>query len=238
MVRKTPIFFTCYILIFFSACAPAGTVPADQANVPAGVNVNTNTARIPADSKPITRNSEGVIIDSALSLEDAIGSGPIPDKIRKDLVLLDVRYYSFDGELHQGQLVIHKSLKEDIAGIFSELEKNKFPIAKAIPVAGYDFPDDGSMIDDNTAAFNYRMAEGSKTRWSNHATGRAIDINPHLNPYRKGGVVKPPGATYDPAAPGTITRDSFIVKAFKKRGWRWGGDWVHLKDYQHFEKVR
>jgi hypothetical protein len=35
---------------------------------------------------------------------------------------------------------------------------------------------------------------------------------------------------------GTIEPDSKIVKAFKERGWTWGGDWKSLKDYQHFQK--
>jgi hypothetical protein len=53
----------------------------------------------------------------------------------------------------------------------------------------------------------------------------------------KGELVRPEGAVYDPARPGTITGDSFIVKFLKERGWTWGGDWTSLKDYQHFEKV-
>jgi hypothetical protein len=27
-----------------------------------------------------------------------------------------------------------------------------------------------------------------------------------------------------------------VVKAFAKRGWKWGGNWKSLKDYQHFSK--
>jgi len=26
------------------------------------------------------------------------------------------------------------------------------------------------------------------------------------------------------------------VKIFKKYGWKWGGDWHGVKDYQHFSK--
>jgi len=26
------------------------------------------------------------------------------------------------------------------------------------------------------------------------------------------------------------------VKIFKKYGWKWGGDWSGVKDYQHFSK--
>jgi hypothetical protein len=48
--------------------------------------------------------------------------------------------------------------------------------------------------------------------------------------------VLPPGAKYDPDAPGTLTADHPVTRAFLARGWEWGGNWKTLKDYQHFEK--
>ena len=33
-----------------------------------------------------------------------------------------------------------------------------------------------------------------------------------------------------------ITRNDLAYRLFKQRGFRWGGDWKSLKDYQHFEK--
>jgi len=36
---------------------------------------------------------------------------------------------------------------------------------------------------------------------------------------------------------GTIARNSFLVREFTKRGWKWGGLWRRNKDYQHFEKL-
>jgi hypothetical protein len=72
-----------------------------------------------------------------------------------------------------------------------------------------------------------------------HALGLAIDINPRRNPYIRGERILPPGSTYDPAAPGTLTPDSPVVRAFKSMGWKWGGDWseLGLLDYMHFEKI-
>ena len=35
---------------------------------------------------------------------------------------------------------------------------------------------------------------------------------------------------------GLIKNNDCVVNAFKSRGWRWGGDWKHSKDYQHFYK--
>jgi len=179
--------------------------------------------------------SQSIIIDSALSFEEAIGSQTVPEAVRANLVLMDVRYYSFDGREHQGQLLIHKDLRREIDEIFIELAKSKFPVAKVIPVSNYGFSDELSMEDNNTSAFNYRVIADT-TKLSNHALGRAVDINPLLNPYIRNGIVEPRGAKYDPNVPGTIVAEGVVVGAFKKRGWSWGGDWNSLKDYQHFEK--
>jgi hypothetical protein len=179
--------------------------------------------------------SESVVIDSALSFEEAIGGQTVPEEVRADLVLVDVRYYSFDGRAHQGQLLIHKDLRREVEEIFVELAKSKFPVAKVIPVSKYGFSDELSMEDNNTSGFNYRAIAGT-TKLSNHALGQAVDINPLLNPYIRNGMVEPRGAKYDPNVPGTIVAEGVVVMAFKKRGWSWGGDWNSLKDYQHFEK--
>ena len=91
------------------------------------------------------------------------------------------------------------------------------------------------MAANNTSAFNYRTIAGT-VRLSNHASGRAIDINPRQNPYIKGQVVQPPGAKYEPNAEGTLTEEHPVVRAFLKLGWAWGGHWTTTQDYQHLEK--
>lgn len=184
-----------------------------------------------ADTQP----PDEVIIDSDLSFADALGNQKFPGLIKKQLRLTSVRYYSFDGKLHQGQLVIHKSLQKDIIEIFHELEKKRFPVAKVIPVSKYNYSDDESMSDNNTSAFNYRTIEGERLL-SKHAFGKAIDINPFLNPIIRRGIINPKGATYDPKAAGTITKNGIVVQVFKRKGWQWGGVWRTTKDYQHFEK--
>jgi peptidoglycan LD-endopeptidase CwlK len=181
------------------------------------------------------QSSDEIIVDSDLSFADALGDQKIPDLVKKQLRLTTVRYYSFDGKLHQGQLVIHKSLQRDIVEIFQELEKRSFPIAKVIPVSKYNYSDEESMSDNNTSAFNYRTIEGKKSL-SKHAFGRAIDINPFLNPIIQRRNIKPKGATYNPQAAGTITKNGIVVQLFKRKGWKWGGGWKITKDYQHFEK--
>ncbi len=137
-----------------------------------------------------------VIIDSSLSIVEAVGNQDIPENVKAQLCLLDVRYYSLDGKLHQGQLIIHNSLKDDVAGVFDEIRASRFPIAKVIPVSRYNFSDELSMQDNNTSGFNYRTVEGTSVL-SNHALGRAIDINPLFNPFIRGEEVDPVGAKYD-----------------------------------------
>ena len=111
------------------------------------------------------------------------------------------------------------------------------PINKMIPIVKYNWNDDKSMEDNNTSAFNYRFVAGT-TRLSNHALGRALDINPQLNPvFYSDGKKSPDNGNRDTTKPYTFTPDHFVVKELKKRGWRWGGDWNSLKDYHHFDKL-
>ena len=59
-------------------------------------------------------------------------------------------------------------------------------------VSDYGGNDDRSMAANNTSAYNCRPVAGT-ARWSDHAYGTAIDINPVQNPYlRAGAPVEPP----------------------------------------------
>jgi hypothetical protein len=102
-------------------------------------------------------------------------------------------------------------------------------------VAERDAPPTGDG--NTTGAFNCRPSVGA-TRWSEHAYGRAIDVNPFHNPYVRGRLVLPElaGAYTDRARglPGMITGAGPVVSAFRAVGWTWGGDWRSPKDYMHF----
>lgn len=175
------------------------------------------------------------IIDSNYTLEEALSGMEIPADIRRSLVLVDVNYYSFDGRLHRGQVVIHKALAEDIRKVFRVIEEERFPVGKVVPIVRYGWSDELSMKDNNTSAFNYRRVKGTRVL-SYHARGRAIDINPMQNPFCKRGVCSPEGAEYRKDRPGTILISSRITAEFIRLGWKWGGRWRSSKDYQHFEK--
>lgn len=182
------------------------------------------------------------VIDSNITLSQALRKFA-PAEIKEKQWLVEVLYYSFDGKIHKGQIIIDKRLAEDIREVFMVALNDKFPINSVIPISHNRFFNNGnwnddnqSMLANNTSGFNYRMVTGGK-KLSNHAYGFAVDINPVQNPYIKKDVVLPKGAVYDIKAPGTLTPESSVVKAFKRLGWTWGGEWNSLKDYQHFEKV-
>ena len=177
------------------------------------------------------------IIDSNLAFDEAIKGTKAPKEVIDSIILLNIDYYSFDNKIHRGQILVNKAVAEDTKFIFDLIFKNKMPINKIIPIVEYNWSDDKSMEDNNTSAFNYRFVAGT-TRLSNHALGRALDINPGLNPvYYSDGRKSPENGVRDTSKSYTFTADHFVVKALKKRGWRWGGDWTSLKDYHHFDKL-
>src|SRR6202140_2985409 len=192
---------------------------------------------------PRTGTSKHPIVDSRMTEKEAFdGLDPkCPPEIRKRQKVVELKYYSSDGKIHQGQLVIDGELKRDIKKVFALALKKHFPIYSVIPMSDKRFRKDArwddelSMEANNTSAFNYREITGGG-RLSNHAYGRAIDINTFLNPYIKGDLILPHGAKYTPMVPGTLTSDNPIVREFLKLGWNWGGNFRRLKDYQHFEK--
>ena len=182
--------------------------------------------------------TSGIMIQDSTyqSLSQALEGSEIPNYIRNHLALVDVSYLSFDGQEHQGQLVVDSRVVEDIKKVFIKLLEISFPIEKVIPITKYGWDDEASMQDNNTSAFNYRKILGTD-RLSNHSLGLAIDINPLLNPYYSyNGTIYPLGAKYDTSVRGTITAESEIVLLFTSLGWTWLGEREKNKDYQHFEK--
>ncbi len=176
--------------------------------------------------------SQSVIVDCNYSEKEAIQNPKFPKEVLDKQTLVTVQYYSFDKKLHQGQIVIHKDLANDIIEIFQIIKEAQFPIQSVIPIVRYKWSDAASIKANNTSAFNYRTIAGTK-KMSDHAYGRAIDVNPYLNPWVGKGKSS---RSYNPSVEGTLTENSIVVKEFKKRGWKWGGNWKSSKDYQHFSK--
>lgn len=190
----------------------------------------------PAFGKNILEKPD-VIVDSAMTLREALAGSKAPRSVLDAQRLITVRYRSLDGKIHEGQLVCHHQRVSAIRRLFRLMLKEGFPVAKCIPIVSYGWSDDASMADNNTSMFNYRFIARS-TRLSRHASGVAIDINPRFNPaVYSSGETAPPGARYRPHdIPGTLAIDSPVTRFMVEEGWTWGGTWSHVRDYQHFEK--
>jgi hypothetical protein len=150
---------------------------------------------------------------------------------------LRLTYWGFDARPHTGKLVVNQRVTRDVVAVFRRLYAARFPIRRMVPVSRYRGSDDASMAADNTSSFNCRFVSGTR-RWSTHAYGLAIDVNPVENPYVAGDRVSPPaGRRYlDRARPrrGMAVHGGVLVEAFASVGWKWGGNWAGSRDYQHF----
>ena len=151
-----------------------------------------------------------------------------------ELRAVRVSYWGFDGKPELGTVVVARREAQNIATVFRKLWDAGFPIRRLRPVSAYGGDDDRSMAADNTSAFNCRFVGGTN-RWSMHAYGEAIDVNPVENPYVRGATVSPrAGRAYLDRSryrKGMAVANGVLVRAFASVGWRWGAS---FGDYQHF----
>ena len=160
-----------------------------------------------------------------------------------NLRYLRLKHLDFRGETTMGELIVHKDVSEDVVHIFDALYEIGYPIYKMKLVSEYKGNDWQSIEAGNTSAYNCRKATGSK-KWSKHSYGKAIDINPIENPYisRTGRISHKASLIYrkrvhkEASFPdkAVLLKNDKATKIFKKYGWKWGGDWSSIKDYQHF----
>lgn len=187
-------------------------------------------------------------------------SQPIPDSIfkkmqgksykthcttkRNELRYIRCLHTDAKGRSIVGEMVVNKSIAKDVIDIFHSLYQAKYPIERMRLIDHWDADDEQAMRANNSACFNYRLISHTH-KVSKHGKGLAIDINTLYNPYHKHlangkEVIEP--ATGKPYLnrqlhhPYMIQRGDLCYRLFKQKGFRWGGDWKTLKDYQHFEK--
>ncbi|MBW3619922.1 MAG: S-layer homology domain-containing protein [Actinobacteria bacterium] len=158
-----------------------------------------------------------------------------------DLRLLSVVHRGMDGRDRWGLLVLHRDgVADEVALALREAHAEGFAIERMQLVDRFGADDDASMAANNTSAFNCRYVEGT-SRWSRHAYGDAVDVNPVQNPYVRGSEVEPSaGRAYldrDDVRPGMIVRPNALLRALEGAGWGWGGDWSASKDYQHLSRT-
>lgn len=232
-----------------SACASSGSPPG-----PAGAGTATRPAAspsVPASASPQEAPTGGAtprfrgaaaVVDPATRARMTASWRPgCPVPIR-DLRLLTLDHWGFDGAVHRGELMVHRDQADAVLRVMRALFDAHFPIARMELIDVYMADDNRSMAVNNTSAFNCRAVTGRPGEWSQHAYGRAIDINPIQNPYVSGDTVLPPaGAEYvdrSRRARGMIHPGNAVVRAFEAIGWEWGGGWTSPKDYQHFSAAR
>ncbi len=172
----------------------------------------------------------------------ALGASAQPEGVVLDT--LQVQHIDFQGKTQQGIIICNTAIAQDLREIFAELYRRKYPIERIRPISEYGDDDERSMQANNTSCYCYRPIEGS-TKLSNHALGRAIDVNPLYNPCvrrKKDGTLLIQPATGRPYVDRSksfkykITDNDLCYRLFMQHGFRWGGSWHSLKDYQHFEK--
>ncbi|PKH40206.1 D-alanyl-D-alanine carboxypeptidase [Nocardioides alpinus] len=156
-----------------------------------------------------------------------------------DLAWVRVVFWGFDGGRHTGELLVHRSVADDVAQVFGVLWRQRFPQEQVGITRTYD-PDAPSTGDGNgTAAFVCRPSTGA-TYFSQHAYGLALDLNSFQNPYAKGAVVLPELASAyldrTRVRAGMVTPGGPVERAFARIGWEWGGAWRYSKDYMHFSQ--
>ena len=190
----------------------------------------TTTTEAPAPT--FTSSSRSTDIDE-LGVSWRVGC-PVPVE---DLRWVELSHWDDEGEATTGVLVVHAEHVDDVVTVFGRLFEARFPIRSMLPITVFGGDDDASMRANNSSAFNCRLIAGTD-RWSQHAYGGAIDINPLVNPWVRGDHVDPPeGAVHverDPDVPGLIVAGDVVTEAFAAIGWGWGGDWQNSQDYQHF----
>lgn len=209
---------------------PAGAGSARAAEAPAGSATERSVPEFRGTQHRIDRKLRAAMIASG-SWKPGCPVG------FSDLRLIKVSYWGFDRSVHLGKLVVHRTEALDLISVFRKLYAARFKFRQIRLIDAFGASDRASMRADNTSAFNGRYVSGT-TRWSMHAYGLAIDINPVENPYVSGSYVSPAnGAPYmdrSRRAMGMIHAGDVVVRAFRSIGWKWGGYWSGAKDYQHF----
>ncbi len=244
--------------VLFTAC----TSPASSSTAPKEEQISENIDKVEASEEAAAEEER----EEAAAVEDREGfsvreiSDDLYDRMksgntykedcivpREDLRYLLVLHKDKDGNTHQGEMVVHKLIAEDVLEIFEELYDAGYPIERMVLPDNYMADDEIMMRDNNSSSFNFRFISHTN-KISKHGLGMAVDINTLYNPYHKI-VTNDDETTEEVIEPATgapyldrsqdfdykIEKDDLCYRLFIEKGFEWGGDWTDRKDYQHFE---
>ena len=166
-----------------------------------------------------------------------------------DLRYIKLVHYNFEHNVQTGELIVNAAIADDVVNIFKELYDVEYEIQSMQLVDDFwtgegDSSDSNSIDHNNTSAFCYRTVTGGGNL-SNHAYGRAIDLNPQQNPYVWYNSNGQANWSHENANdyidrscgdPHVIVQGDTCYNIFTKYGFSWGGLWSNPIDYQHFEK--
>ena len=160
---------------------------------------------------------------------------PVP---ADDLAYIVMPFWGFDLQPHMGEMITSAEHAEALVTVFEKLYERRFPIEE-MRVTTWDEVNGTHYGDLNvTISFECRKVTGGFDRWSQHASGLAVDINPFHNPWRRDGYVFPELADAyldrEWLRPGMIETQAQTIDDFAGIGWSWGGAWTDLDDWMHF----
>jgi hypothetical protein len=225
--------------VLLAACAsPSPSAGAEPVKSSVRLSESPHPAPLSPSETATSRFVWDVTTVTAADLPHSWREGcPVPPSALRAVRL---RHYDFEGQVRAGVLVVSADVVAQAEQAFAALFQQRFPIRSIRPVDDFGGSDDASMAADNTSGFNCRAAvnDSGSVRWSKHAYGRAIDVNPVENPYVLAGRVLPPeGGEYTDRGldrPGMLLPGSPALRAFADAGFAWGGVWSN-PDYQHLE---
>ena len=103
---------------------------------------------------------------------------------REDLRYIQALHKDKDGNVHLGEMVVHRLIAEDVLEILEKLYDAAYPIERMVLPDNYMADDEIMMRDNNSSCFNFRFISHTTTV-SKHGLGMAVDINTLYNPYHK-----------------------------------------------------
>ena len=236
--ERTLVAVTARVLVFVSLVALSSCAGGDAGDRSASPTTHRTS---PTTVAPATTAAPPGFDGSVAVIDDA-GRARMPSSWRpgcpvplEELRLLTIDHWGFDGAEHRGELVVHADHAEAVQSVFRTLFDARYLIERIELVDVYGGDDHASTLANNTSGFNCRSVVGRPGAWSEHAFGRAIDLNPRVNPWVGDPNLEDFAAYLDRSveAQGLIRAGDAAVVAFEAIGWQWGGYW-DTPDYQHF----